>query len=70
MRFPRLACPTTRKTCYVDQGQAEKAVEQLWARPGKNVYGVMPNRVYLCDCGWWHMTHRIELPKEEHVRDP
>jgi hypothetical protein len=31
---------------------------------------VMPNRVYLCDCGWWHMTHRIELPKEEHVRDP
>lgn len=59
-----MKCPTSGKSCYVDEATADEHLERFWTRRSKLAenggaghYGRMPYRSYLCpDCGWWHHT--------------
>lgn len=69
MRFPRLECPSTGKTCFVDEDQAMAAIEHAWRKPKwKATHGRMPTRAFLCECGWWHMTNKTVADEDRQAQ--
>ena len=49
----RKPCPTPRKASWTTKAAAQTALRDI----GKTGWSaVRPTRVYLCDCGRWHLT--------------
>ena len=53
-------CPTPDKVRFMWEDEAEKALWAIWYRV--RLYGsgseIVPERVYLCACGGFHLTKR------------
>lgn len=50
-------CPTPGKKRFKTREKASAELRLFWRTSGKGK--VMPNRVYQCPCGYWHMTSKV-----------
>lgn len=54
-----LRCPKSGKRSFVAESVALKACERSNIDPEWGTHHGHPARdVYLCECGWWHLTSR------------
>ena len=56
-----LRCKTTGKHCYPTEEAATHRLEIAWTLSQQRPYrGLWPRKVYLCECGWWHLSSQGE----------
>lgn len=54
-----ILCPTPEKARYAYEDDAEAALWAIWRRvTAQHMTGPVPERVYSCVCGGFHMTKR------------
>jgi len=59
LRPSDLRCPLSGKHAFPTEAAAIRQMHIAWTRPhARRLNSRMPWRVYLCRCGWWHMTSK------------
>ena len=51
-------CPSKGKRKFTDLETAEASLTTIWRRGHGNGPGPLPCRVYLCRCGYYHLTSK------------